>query len=138
MSEIFKTATGELAAWRKAAEYQLWLAQLANYSDSKSVSHSDALRWLDEPPQQDLDAEFDRLYAACYPDAVERRIAKHDYVVDRLHNHRLRIARAIAMTIQYEVGVFYECGLKPDGTYRWRGFRYGIEGSQYLSGFSRE
>jgi hypothetical protein len=35
------------------------------------------------------------------------------------------------------VGVFYECGKLPDGTYSWRGFRYGLEDFEYLSGFGR-
>ena len=32
-------------------------------------------------------------------------------------------------------GFFYACGKRDDGTYRHVGFRYGLEGSEYASGF---
>jgi len=46
-------------------------------------------------------------------------------------------ARNLTHCLQYPVGVFYECGKLPDGTYSWRGFRYGLEDFEYLSGFGR-
>ncbi len=45
--------------------------------------------------------------------------------------------QSIAMAVADDPhGVFYECGKNEDGTYRWRGFRYGLEGHEYRSGFS--
>lgn len=51
-------------------------------------------------------------------------------LVARLHS--------VTMALQYHgVCVFYECGLNPDGTYKWKGCRFGVEGHEYQSGFGR-
>jgi hypothetical protein len=40
-----------------------------------------------------------------------------------------------ATALQYPAVVFYEAGLEADGSYRYKGIRYGLEDSEYLSGF---
>jgi hypothetical protein len=40
-----------------------------------------------------------------------------------------------ASALQYPAVVFYEAGLEADGTYRYKGIRYGLEDREYLSGF---
>ena len=41
--------------------------------------------------------------------------------------------RQAALALQFAAVVFYEAGRRSDGTYAWKGARYGFEGSQYLS-----
>lgn len=49
---------------------------------------------------------------------------------------RARWARnALLYKWQTPEGFFYACSKKGDGTYRYVGFRYGLEESQYASGF---
>jgi hypothetical protein len=53
---------------------------------------------------------------------------------DRAHNPTLRANRyaAVALALQWPVGVFYGLG----DSYNVRGFRYGTDGHEYMSGFS--
>ena len=46
------------------------------------------------------------------------------------------VAEQLIKCLQFPAHVFYECGLRKDGGYRWRGCRYGVMGYQYLSGFN--
>lgn len=48
-----------------------------------------------------------------------------------------RVARSLALCLQHPIVVFYECGKRGDGTYAWRGARYGVNGNEYISGFGR-
>ena len=49
---------------------------------------------------------------------------------------RARWARGAFMCrIDNPDGFFYACCKRADGTYRYVGFRYGLEDSQYMSGF---
>lgn len=36
---------------------------------------------------------------------------------------------------QHPQGFFYACGKRPDGTYRYVGYRFGLEDCEYASGF---
>lgn len=74
---------------------------------------------------------------AAWPDS--RRVEPNqalDWGRDAFPMARHSVMGGIALTVQYAVCVFYECGRQPDGTYRWKGCRYGVEGHEYQSGFS--
>jgi hypothetical protein len=54
----------------------------------------------------------------------------------RIEQARAQWARnALLYKSQYPEGFFYACCRKPDGTYRYVGFRYGLDVSEYASGF---
>ena len=54
----------------------------------------------------------------------------------RIEKARAQWARnALLYKAQDPEGFFYACCRKPDGTYRYVGFRYGLEESEYASGF---
>jgi hypothetical protein len=54
----------------------------------------------------------------------------------RIEQARAQWARnALLYKAQDPEGFFYACCRKPDGTYRYVGFRYGLEESEYASGF---
>jgi len=124
-------------------------AQLANWPDSKMVSIGDALKWIAEsyePNAYDEKAIADYCdnFKGCDNTPAERRQTKRDAIAS---NERTRIERsrsvaqsiAVALANAVEAGTpvqFYLCGFDAkSNTYRYRGCRYGIEGSEYMSGF---
>jgi hypothetical protein len=136
----FKSLHGVLKNDRAALEDALWDACLARFPDSIRLSLSEVYsRWLDEVPNYGrLKDEFLGREGKLYREVADRVHAMHIHIEKRAQEHRLRVARNVAMALQYPVFVFYECGKREDGVYAWRGCRYGIEGSQYLSGFGRD
>ena len=74
-----------------------------------------------------------------HPDSViipANEIFERWVLPDQLLGNSAAVLRSLAVvTINGDFGVFYECGRRADGTYRNRGFRYGREGHEYLSGF---
>jgi hypothetical protein len=125
------------AAAREVLEGFLWQAQLREFPDSKRVEVEEAYGWLNEsaPP---LDEEWwHKEYGRYFTRDDRRREALNLYATKRTADYRLRIARGLALALQFPVFVIYECG-KVDGTYLWRGIRYGVAGSEYQSGLSRE
>jgi hypothetical protein len=137
-AERFDVLMGWLKADRDGLEKMLWDAQLRERPDSVRLTVSEAYRWMDESPNVDaLVTWWNKECAESYLNTIERIAARGNYVVETVNNHRLHVARSLAMALQYPAFVIYECGRNADGTYRWRGIRYGVEGSQYLSGFGR-
>ena len=54
----------------------------------------------------------------------------------RIEQSRAQWARnALLYKSQYPKGFFYACCKKPDGTYRYVGYRFGKKDSEYASGF---
>lgn len=54
----------------------------------------------------------------------------------RIEQARAQWARnAMLYKSQYPKGFFYACSKRPDGTYRYVGYRYGKHESEYASGF---
>ena len=43
---------------------------------------------------------------------------------------------AFLCRISHPYGFFYACSKRADGTYRYVGFRYGLDESEYMSGFN--
>ena len=66
---------------------------------------------------------------------LAKRLFEHDLKA-LIEQTRARWARnALLYKWQTPEGFFYACSRKPDGSYRFVGFRYGLEESQYASGF---
>jgi hypothetical protein len=69
-----------------------------------------------------------------WPDS--KRLTFSDVVHTWIDDDR-RVERNIALCNQFNAGVWYECGRKQDGTYSWRGYRYGFKPEAYVSGFGK-
>jgi len=68
---------------------------------------------------------------------VERRIMFAKYKDRETAQQQLLWARAAFMNrSDYPEGFFYACGRQDDGTYKYVGFRCGVEASEYMSGYS--
>ena len=66
---------------------------------------------------------------------LAKRLFEHDLKA-LIEQTRARWARsALLYKWQTPEGFFYACSRKPDGSYRFVGFRYWLEESQYASGF---
>jgi hypothetical protein len=137
----FQLECGLLDDDRRALEDALWQAQLREYPDSRRVSVREAFGWMDETPDlESARAWWDKEHPADeWPaDGALRGLERYKYLNDRVTQYRMRMARGLALALQFSCFVFYECGKQSDGTYRWRGCRYGVNGSEYLSGYSRD
>lgn len=123
-----------LEATRLYAEQILWQVQLRHYPDSVRVPVSDALRWQDEQPafMEQRKKEFFEDYADLKADQQIVRLMWGHKHLELVAQHRAMLAGSLSLCLQYPVGVFYTCC---EG--RYRGFRYGTEGSEYISGFGR-
>ena len=133
----------------KPAQEELVATQLREYPDSKLVSISDALRWIQaaqEPNAYDEKAiaDYCAIYMTLDSTPAERRQTRMDAHAsnmltrtERSKSVALSIAVALANAVEAGTPVqFYLCGLdSKTNTYRYRGCRYGIEGSEYMSGF---
>ncbi|MDI1362544.1 hypothetical protein [Methylotenera sp.] len=129
----------------KSLEDILWQVQLQHYPDSvRRDAHFVITQWANsEMPDEFYSAQknyFNQQSQWIYSDnpaEQEREInrERNEYISRKWNKEMTQRLQSIVHTIQHSVGVFYECGLQPDGTYQWKGFRYGIEGSEYQSGF---
>lgn len=125
-------------------------AQLERWPDSRIMPLSEVYReWMDDDGDMaQWQAAFEEYYGRIYRDPGEKTRQLCDYIIKQRQDYRLRVARCLAMCLQNEVNVFYECGLtvgdmNEDGSrspshYKWRGCRYGTEDSQYISGFGKD
>jgi hypothetical protein len=115
---------------------QLIEAQMQEWPDSEILTPAQAVhRWLKPPP-------FIPIHDWCvgkakfYPELHEASLAwskekeQHDLM------HYQQTANAFACIIANdETVVFYECGDPDSHGRRCRGARFGVKGSQYMSGF---
>ena len=121
----------------------LMQAQLSAYPDSlvlTDIQMMDALRTA-TPDWIRYDKPEEWRYYADLSDALK----EDEWLVKRMHEisvdlqvqeTRAQWARsAFIYRAETPKGFFYACCKKPDGTYRFVGFRYGLEESQYASGF---
>ena len=115
-------------------------AQMGEFPDSIVLTDRqmyDALatavpEWLADHKYEDWDLyraryEINEWYAGGYYD---------EWKDARLEQTRAQWARnAFYYKSGDPEGFFYACGKRPDGTYRYVGYRYGLEDSEYASGF---
>jgi hypothetical protein len=89
-----------------------------------------------------LSTHQDRLWHTqllLYPDSV--RIPYHAVLQDWcqiLGDPDPAMMRQVVLAKQHEGGVFYECCRQGDGSYKYRGYRYGLHPGQYMGGFGTE
>ena len=127
---------------RLLAEAELWEAQLKEWPDSKMVSLHEVYRtWLQETPSN-LEAElahWDGTLGKTYSEdeAWAKRNDRQFYVQQIISRHQIQLANNVVTALQFPAFVFYECGKKEDGSYKWRGCRYGTAPHEYMSGFGR-
>jgi hypothetical protein len=118
-------------------------AQLSAYPDSlvlTDIQMMDALRkstpdWI----------KYDKLEEWRYYSDLSDALKEDEWLVKRMHEQsvdlqvqetRARWARnAFIYRAETPEGFFYACCKQPDGTYKFVGFRYGLDDSEYASGF---
>ena len=114
-------------------------AQLSAFPDSIALTDYemfDLLRiavpdWLADHKYEDW-----RYYEARYELGYWSDNFYHEWKRKELEQARGQWARsAFLYKSQYPDGFFYACGKKPDGTYRYVGYRFGFEDPEYASGF---
>ncbi len=114
-------------------------AQLEAYPDSIVLTDHqmyDALR--SETPDWLIGHEFEHWdkYEARYEMGVFAGWYYDKWKEHMIEQTHARWARnALLYKWQNPEGFFYACCKKEDGTYRYVGFRYGLEESEYASGF---
>lgn len=116
---------------------KLIAAQLEFWPDSRIVTHREALQWIDTPLDiEALRADWLERYNPIFLKNEEmlKLLTLEKYIIERTLTHQHMIARAVASALAQGPVVFYECH-KRDNTYAYRGARYGLDGSQYISGY---
>ena len=117
----------------------LMQAQLSAYPDSivlTDIQMMDALRkqvpnWMDYYKLEEW-----RYYEDLQKDEWLAKRLFGDSLQGLIEETRARWARsAFIYRAETPNGFFYACSRKPDGSYRYVGFRYGLEESEYASGF---
>jgi len=121
------------------ARKDLWVVQLEQYPDSVAMTEREVFDFMQDVTESVArEIEYwDKKGTELYPDPVDRRIERMHVANLAIERERGRRARAVAFAcVNDPIGVFYKCVLKPDGTYKFIGYRYGLEPSEYMSGFT--
>jgi hypothetical protein len=118
---------------------ELWEVQLQEFPDSVPVSVKDMIAYLYEARNPYIKSELERwdmCMAPCFSKVEDAKFARREFMFSLQEKHRADIGRQVAMAqVQDPCGIFYVCGRREDGSYRYLGFRFGFEGSDYRSGF---
>jgi hypothetical protein len=121
---------------------ELIAAQMENYPDSRILTEREVWDWITnnhDAIKCEMDY-WDEKYGPLYEDKYERRVARDHAAEVASLRYQVQVARSIAVALSdsgFDSLVFYECGKREDGSYAWRGARYGVRDSQYISGFGR-
>lgn len=123
---------------------QLIERQLEEYPDSRIMTEDEVRdEWIDKFSPHvkqgivNRCAEHSkRLKGLGFDDDVISSTFREDF--SKAHREeREHVASCVLLAMSNSpVRVFYECSKRKDGTYKFRGCRYGVEGYQYMSGFS--
>lgn len=109
--------------------------QMREYPDSRIMTLSEVYKeWMDGVGNIESYEKSFALDEECFDSVIAFRMAQNAHIEKEILRHQLQIASSLAICLQFERVVFYECGLR-EGKYRWRGARFGVNGSEYLSGF---
>lgn len=116
---------------------ELIAAQLREWPDSRIVEIDHVMNvWLNVPLDSAYVSDEQKSLVALGVSEMEARFQALDKALLRSRESSLRNARGVILALTYHPEVvFYECSQRPDGTYRHRGARYGVEGREYASGF---
>lgn len=119
---------------------ELWGVQLQEYPDSVRLTPKEVIdACYERSPTLALAMhDWDHDSGPDYENESDRRAARSLKGQELILQHQLNVSRLVVIAaVQSPCGVFYKCGKNEDGTYRWMGFRFGFEGSEYQSGFGR-
>ena len=109
-------------------EGALWVRCLEVFPGSKRVELGGALAWIshsEDKAQMRLEA-WAELFDGVDADELHRMKTRRWN--EMVRDHHDAVQHQLLACLQYPAGVFYEYG-------EYRGFRYGFEASEYLSGF---
>lgn len=144
-AQHFEASVALLKAHIDNLRQQLIERQLEEYPDSRIMSDQDVRNeWIDNIAahiRERIDAQCDEHAArlqrlGAKVEDVKNTFAKEHQQLIKLEQEYVTSCVLLA-TSNSPVRVFYECGKNKDGTYRFRGCRYGVQGYEYMSGFSR-
>jgi hypothetical protein len=144
-AQHYEVSVALLRAHIEALQQQLVDRQLEEYPDSRIMTEREVRNeWIDRVAPHILkriDKHCDERAAKLQRIGVKVEEVKNAYAEERQQLIKLEqeyVASCVLLaTMQDPVRVFYECGKNEDGTYKFRGCRVGVEGHQYMSGFSR-
>lgn len=117
---------------------ELWEVQLQEYPDSVPMRDEEIydLMYSGNPPYlKTTMAVWELRHADLYSETEIASEVDKEQLRRRLAFRREVATKVAGCLMQDPCGFFYKCGKKPDGTYRYMGFRYGMEPEQYMSGF---
>lgn len=104
----------------------LWQVQLEQYPDSVQLDLHTLLSLPDTHTLDRIKRPMRTLEAMCM----------HQRDMAELRQQCWRwISLALSNAVEDTLGVFYVCCKNQDGSYKYLGYRYGVEGYQYLSGY---
>ena len=128
-----------IQAITRDVEAELWAAQLREWPDSFHVKTGEALQWCYEIDRDDVQRSV-TYWDSTIGDLLEpndRSIMRPAHIDMYIAREQLRMSRCVANAMAHDVGIFYQCGKRADGTYAHKGFRYGMEPHEYMSGFTQ-
>ena len=143
-AQHFEASTALLKAHIDTLRQQLIERQLEEYPDSRIMSDDEVCdKWVDELSPRVMTgitrrcAEHAKRLKDAGFDEQELRETFRDDWAEAIRQEKAHVAACVLLCMrQNPVRVFYECGKQEDGTYRFRGCRYGVQGYEYASGFS--
>ena len=143
-AQHFEVNVALLRTQLDALRQELIARQLEEYPDSRIMTEDEVHdEWIDKASQSVIRGinsrcaeRAKRMKDAGFDDAEIRSTFRSDWG-DAHRQEREHVAACVLLVMRDNpVRVFYECGKRADGTYKFRGCRYGVEGYQYMSGFS--
>lgn len=117
----------------------LQASQLREHPDSRFIAVDEAFAWARQDPPWFVEARSREWSELCgLFDVPSARDMLARWVRETRLTHEANVLRFLAVCFSNAClcgGVlqFYECGLTPDGIYRYRGCRYGVEPHEYSS-----
>lgn len=118
---------------------EMWEVQLQEYPDSVPMKDGEIydLMYTGNPPYLETTMKVWELRnSGVYGETEIAYEADKEQLRRRLEFRREIATKVAGCLMQDPCGFFYKCGAKGDGSYRFMGYRYGMEPEQYMSGFS--
>jgi hypothetical protein len=141
MSEhLFDVSKAKLDEARREVREQLIAAQMHEWPNSRIMTAGEVLNeWLepdDFPAFVEWKADkFNALWVQGESEPQQRIWYDRDMQQRRSNYYRQLLGALGCILANDEEVVFYECGVPDEKGKRFRGARFGVEGSEYASGF---
>ena len=133
----YETKLALFEAQLAEVQAELWEVQLKEFPDSIKLSIGETLDLTYKDPSylkeemQMWTRDWGRMYNTKPEELNAYMVIKSQIVT----SHRLALARNCIIAMRHPQGFFYRCGKQEDGTYKWRGYRYGVKPEEYMSSF---